>query len=210
MCEAEGQREWEGDAGARSGRLGRNRQSERPPDRETQRRALAAACRRRDWQLLENAPLLDGEQPLAADRAEAKVLVARKRERPAQALHELAALLASASTQGWALTALDCTPEATAAGDETVSVGASFAPCDQQLISHRVRAALDRARAHGVRLGRPPTIPAHVIERIQRERAAGRSLAAIANSLNADRIPTAQGGRRWYPATIRHTLNRTR
>ena len=33
-------------------------------------------------------------------------------------------------------------------------------------------------------------------------------LAAIANRLNADRIPTAQAGRRWYPATIRYTLNR--
>jgi hypothetical protein len=50
----------------------------------------------------------------------------------------------------------------------------------------------------------------HAIERIRRERAAGRSLAAIANGLNADCIPTAQGGRRWYPATVRYTLNRTR
>jgi hypothetical protein len=39
---------------------------------------------------------------------------------------------------------------------------------------------------------------------------AGNSLAQIANGLNANRIPTAQGGRRWYPATIQYTLNRTR
>jgi len=50
---------------------------------------------------------------------------------------------------------------------------------------------------------------AYAIERIRRERAAGASLTAIANGLNADGIPTAQGGRRWYPATVRHTLNRT-
>jgi hypothetical protein len=49
----------------------------------------------------------------------------------------------------------------------------------------------------------------HAIERIKRERKAGKSLTAIANGLNADRIPTAQGGRRWYPATVRYTLNRT-
>ena len=48
----------------------------------------------------------------------------------------------------------------------------------------------------------------YAIERIGRERAAGTSLAAIANGLNADRVPTAQGGRRWYPATVRYTLNR--
>jgi hypothetical protein len=29
-----------------------------------------------------------------------------------------------------------------------------------------------------------------------------------ADGLNADRIPTAQGGQRWYPATIRSTLKR--
>jgi hypothetical protein len=48
----------------------------------------------------------------------------------------------------------------------------------------------------------------YTIERIRRERAAGKSLAAIANGLNTDRIPTAQGGHRWHPATIRYTLNR--
>jgi hypothetical protein len=48
----------------------------------------------------------------------------------------------------------------------------------------------------------------YVIERIRRERAAGTSLAAIANGLSTDRIPTAQGDRRWYPSTVRYTLSR--
>lgn len=59
-----------------------------------------------------------------------------------------------------------------------------------------------------VRLGRPPTMSAYADERIRRERADGESLAAIANGLNAERIPTAQGGRRWYPATVRYVLKR--
>jgi hypothetical protein len=49
----------------------------------------------------------------------------------------------------------------------------------------------------------------YAIDRIHHERAAGKSLTQIANGLNTDQIPTAQGGR-WHPATIRHTLNRTR
>jgi recombinase len=63
-------------------------------------------------------------------------------------------------------------------------------------------------RSQGVRLGRPPTnVP--VRDRAdQAWAAAGKSLAAIANGLNADRIPTAQGGRRWYPAAVRYTLSR--
>ena len=34
------------------------------------------------------------------------------------------------------------------------------------------------------------------IKGIRSKRAAGKSLSAIANGLNADRIPTAQGGQR--------------
>jgi len=52
-------------------------------------------------------------------------------------------------------------------------------------------------------------MPKKVVNRIRRERAAGQSLAAIADRLNADGVPTAQGGRRWYPATVRYTLERT-
>jgi DNA invertase Pin-like site-specific DNA recombinase len=164
--------------------------------RQAQRRALAAACRRRGW------------QPRA--RAEGTALVASKRERLASALPELVALLASAQKQGWTLVALECTlspPEP--AGEASASLLATFAPCEQHSISQRTRAALARTRSQGVRLGRPPTMSPYAIERIRTERAAGKSLAAIANGLNADRIPTAQGGRRWYPATIRHTLKRT-
>jgi DNA invertase Pin-like site-specific DNA recombinase len=86
---------------------------------------------------------------------------------------------------------------------------ATFAPCERRVISQRTRQALALKRSQGVRLGRPPTMSPYAVDRIRRERAAGKSLAAIANGLNADHIPTAQGGRRWYPATIRHTLNRT-
>jgi DNA invertase Pin-like site-specific DNA recombinase len=85
---------------------------------------------------------------------------------------------------------------------------ATFAPLERSLISQRTREALARKRSLGARPGRPPTISQYLIDRIKRERKAGKSLAAIANGLNADRIPTAQGGRRWYPTTIRYTLNR--
>jgi hypothetical protein len=47
-----------------------------------------------------------------------------------------------------------------------------------------------------------------VVNRLKRERASRKSYAAIADRLNRDRVPTAQGGRRWYPATVRYTLHR--
>ena len=57
-------------------------------------------------------------------------------------------------------------------------------------------------------IGRPAALPASVLRRIRRERAKGKSLAAIAEGLDRDGVPTAQGGRRWYPATVRYTLRR--
>ena len=188
---------------------------------EAQRRAIAAACGRRGWQPLERVE----EAGLAADdldrpgiqqalraleNADRKALVAAKRDRLSEALLDLADLIATAQTQGWALAGLDCALKTTPAGERVANLLATFAPLERRLISQRTRQALARKRAQGIRLGRPPTMSPYVIDRIKRERAAGKSLATIANALNTDHVPTAQGGRRWYPATIRHTLNRTR
>ena len=56
--------------------------------------------------------------------------------------------------------------------------------------------------------GRPPETSAAAIERIRRERRAGRSLAAIAAGLNGDDVPTARPGSWWWPSTVRHILQR--
>jgi len=182
---------------------------------------IAAACKRRGWQLIElveeaGLSANDLKRPGIEDAlrvlesADAKALVAAKLGRLSQALLDLATLMATAQKQGWALVALDCAlAPIRPAGEATAKVLATFAQFERGLISERIRQALALKRSQGVRLGRPPTISQYVIDRIKREREAGKSLAAIANGLNADRIPTAQGGRRWYPATIRHTLNRT-
>jgi DNA invertase Pin-like site-specific DNA recombinase len=189
---------------------------------EAQRRAIAAACTRRGWRqiaVVEQAGLSAKqlrrpgvrEALRLLETGEGKALVAASSGRLSRLVPELSALIATAKKQGWASVALDCTVETTPpAGEPVASVLASFAPCEQRLISQRIRQALALKRAQGVQLGRPPTMSAYAIERIKRERAAGHSLTQIANGLNTDQVPTAQGGRRWYPATIRYTLNRHR
>jgi hypothetical protein len=57
--------------------------------------------------------------------------------------------------------------------------------------------------------GRPAVLPASIIDRIRREYAGGRSLGEIARALTADGVPTAHGGRRWWPSTIRSILARS-
>jgi hypothetical protein len=58
------------------------------------------------------------------------------------------------------------------------------------------------------RSGRRSTLPAEVVARIRREHAQGSSLAEIAHRLNRDDIPTGEGGRQWWPSTVRVILSR--
>jgi hypothetical protein len=58
------------------------------------------------------------------------------------------------------------------------------------------------------RSGRRSKLPPEVVARIRRERAQGSTLAEIARRLNRDGIPTSQGGRRWWPSTVRDILSR--
>lgn len=46
-----------------------------------------------------------------------------------------------------------------------------------------------------------------VRERIRSEREQGASLAAVAAGLNEDPVPTAHGGRKWWPSTVSAVLN---
>lgn len=58
--------------------------------------------------------------------------------------------------------------------------------------------------------GRPTVLSSELVERIRTEHAAGKSLAQIARDLNASGTPTAHGGRRWWPSTVRAVLLRRR
>jgi DNA invertase Pin-like site-specific DNA recombinase len=195
-------------------RVSGDKKSDGQADLKAQRRPIVAACKRRGWKLVEANEVKrpGGQEPLRLlESADAATLVIAKQDTLSRLLFDLTALIASAHEQGWALVALDCAADTTTpAGEAMADLRAGFAPFERRLISQRTRQALAQKRAQGVRLGRPPTMSPYALERIRRERAAGSSLAAIANGLNADRIPTAQAGRRWYPATVRYTLKRTR
>ncbi|HKV99171.1 MAG TPA: hypothetical protein VJN96_05070 [Vicinamibacterales bacterium] len=50
------------------------------------------------------------------------------------------------------------------------------------MIQERVRAGLQRARAHGKRLGRPP-VPSSVVERVRELRKTGKGMIAISREV---------------------------
>jgi DNA invertase Pin-like site-specific DNA recombinase len=86
----------------------------------------------------------------------------------------------------------------------------AVAQFERRLIGQRTRDALAVAKAQGVRLGRPQVLRADVVTRIVSERRAGRTMQAIADSLNADGVPTAQGGSQWWPSTVAKVLSGAR
>jgi Recombinase len=67
-----------------------------------------------------------------------------------------------------------------------------------------------RAERQALRPGRKPGLPPKVISRIRSEHAKGGSLGEIARGLNFEGVPTSQGGRQWWPSTVRAVLARSR
>lgn len=92
---------------------------------------------------------------------------------------------------------------------ETIELpwGGNLIPVDE-LERLAVERRTARLRLEPARRGRKVAVPLELAKRIQRERSAGKSLRQIAASLNADRIPTAHGGARWWPSTVRGILQR--
>lgn len=182
---------------------------------EAQRRAIIRECRQRGWQLLDviedagySAKDLSRPGVQAAlevlGSGDARALVVAKLDRLSRSMLDLTALMATAQKQGWALVALECAVHTTTPASEAMAnVLAKFAQFERRLISQRTREALAVKRANGVVLGRPPSVDDAVARRIVRDRRRGRSLREVADSLNAQGVPTGQGGRRWYPATVR-------
>ena len=185
---------------------------------DAQRDAIRAACAARKWQLvaihqdvasgkeLTRRPGLDAAMAVIHG-GEASGLVVAKLDRLSRSVVDAALTIERAKREGWNLVALDLGVDfSTAAGEAMANMTAVFAQLERRLIGERTRAALAVKKAQGVRLGRPPLLSAAVRKRITRERAAGAGWTAIATRLNADRVPTAHGGVRWYPSTVRNVV----
>jgi site-specific DNA recombinase len=107
----------------------------------------------------------------------------------------------------------------------------AFSEHERLVIAARTRAALQAKKRRGERAGRIPfgyqladngarsragnpvalaAVPAQlaVVERIRRERAAGRSMRAIADGLTVDGVPTATGAARWAYSSVQRVLQR--
>jgi DNA invertase Pin-like site-specific DNA recombinase len=181
---------------------------------EVQRQAIVAECERQGWQLVEvvedaGFSAKDLRRPgiraaleeLAGGRADA--LVVSKLDRLSRSMLDFTGLLRLAQKQRWSLVALDCVDTSTPGGEAMAHVLATFAQLERRLISQRTKNAMAEKKAQGARFGRPRKLSGEIRARIRRERDAGGSWSSIAAALNSEGVPTAQGGVRWYPSTVR-------
>jgi Site-specific recombinases, DNA invertase Pin homologs len=187
---------------------------------EAQRTAILVEARRRSWAEADLTFIEDAGYTAknlnrpgiraalkALETGEADTLVVAKLDRLTRSMADFTGLLQAAAKHRWALVALDLQVDTTTPNGEAMAyVVAVFANLERRLISERTRAGLAEAARRGVRLGRPRSLPNDVLERIVAERNDGATLQAIADRLTDDRVAGAQGGRRWYPSTVRAVL----
>ncbi len=185
---------------------------------ESQTSQVTAEIQRRGWTVaavlvddgysakdLERPAIAKALQLLTTGKADA--LVVAKLDRLSRSLLDFAGLMERSRTEGWSLVALDLGVDtSTPAGEMMASVMASFAQYERRLIGQRTRDALAALKARGVRLGRPVAVPDTIRTRIGNQRSEGQTLAAITEGLNAEKVPTSQGGAKWYPSTVAAVL----
>ena len=185
---------------------------------DAQRAAIQGEAKRRGWQVewTEDAGVSGrtinrpGMASILGSISAGDALVVAKLDRLSRSLLDFAGLMQKARAEGWAVVALDLGVDTTTpSGQLMAHVMASFAEYERAVISQRTRDALAAKRAQGHTLGRPPReLPAALVGRVLVARAAGRTLQAIADDLNAEGVPTPAGGRAWTNTTVRRVVLR--
>jgi DNA invertase Pin-like site-specific DNA recombinase len=134
-------------------------------------------------------------------------LVVAKLDRLSRSLIDSVGLMERSRKEGWALVAIDLGVEATTpTGEMVAKIMHTFAQFERRLIGQRTKDALAARKGRGAKLGRPRTLPEAVVANLKTLRAEGLTYRAIAQVLNDEGVPTAQGGKAWFPNTVRQVL----
>jgi DNA invertase Pin-like site-specific DNA recombinase len=185
-----------------------------------QRKTIRAAAKASGWALVEIVDDVASGKSMQRPgiqrvlerlkAGDADALVVARANRLSRDVGDFSALLKQAEKQGWALILLDLGIDtSTAAGEMMATNWISFAQYERRRIGERTREALAALPPEQrAKVGRPRRLPAKVVRRIRNLRSRGHSLAAIAERLNADDVPTAHGGAKWHPSTVKAVLDR--
>lgn len=180
---------------------------------EAQERLLTEAADARGWEIeivvdaavsgAKNEDAGLGEALRSLDAGHHDALMVVRLDRLTRSVSGLARILERAQSGSWDLVILKPVIDTTdPTGRFTGAILASAAQYERDLIGQRTREALAHRRSQGVRLGRRSGVSPDLLERIQARREQKASLRTIAEELNAEGVPTAQGGRKWHASTI--------
>lgn len=143
------------------------------------------------------------------DKGEADGLIVKKLDRLARNVADFLTILERSRRGKWVLIIGDLDIDtSTPLGEAMATVGATFAQLERARISERTKDALAYKKQQGIKLGRPRQLPIETVREIQKLRKSGKTLQAIADELNRNETLTAHNGRKWYPSTVRYTLER--
>lgn len=185
---------------------------------DAQRAALEEEARRRGWEIEIVADEgvsggTDDRSGLNAalsrlDSGGAGCLMVARLDRMTRSVSGLARILGRAQEHGWEVVMLSPGIDTTdPAGRFTTNILACAAQYERDLIGQRTREALAHKKSQGAALGRRRNVDPAVVVRIHQQRAEKKSLRAIAEQLNAEGVPTAQGGAKWHASTVSAVLN---
>lgn len=200
-------------------RVSTDRQVDSGASIASQKAAIIAECERNGWHLAEliedggisgktlNRPGLQRALDML-NSGEADVLMAAKLDRLSRSVKDVCQVGDMAQHYGWNLSLLDARLDTTTPhGRAQLSMMATFAQLERELIAQRTREGLAEKKAQGVVLGARPMIEEDTEELILNLRASGMGMISIAKELNSRNVPTAKGGS-WHGSTVRVVLQR--
>lgn len=183
---------------------------------ERQVQAVRRLCERRGWELLhvvrdvENGHAKGMERPgllHALERlaeGEASCLIVSELERLSRNAADLGRIVEWCDERDARLVAIDLRLDTgSPAGRLTARALISVGEWEGQRIAEQTRKGLAAARARRSATGRPAVDDRPDLkERIVAMRKEGLTLQAIADRLNAERVPTLRGGSKWRPSSV--------
>lgn len=182
---------------------------------DAQRTELQRSAEYQGWKVIElvrdegrsgkdlDRPGLKHALELIADR-KADGLAVAKLDRLSRSVIDAGMLAEWFSDHDARLVALDLNIDtSTPSGTMVLFVLAAVAQWERETIAQRTRDGLAALRAKGKPTGRPAVadLP-DLAQRIRSMRASGMTLQAIADTLNAEGIPTIRGGAKWRPSSV--------
>jgi len=142
----------------------------------------------------------------------ANALYVARLDRLARSVSDLLSIVDMATKHQWRLVLLDLGVDtATPHGRLVLSMLGSVAEFERGLISERQKDVhaerRSRGEVWGVTKGNLPETPLEIRQEIKKLSAEGLSLRAIAEHLNAEKVPTTRNGAKWHASTVKSLLD---